>query len=90
MNRLSTLEQLRRDIEEADVLLIETLAKRQNLSKQIGQLKSSQGKEIIDSAREKKLFEFYATLSEKHHLQKKFIEKVFTLIIAYSKKVQAP
>jgi len=85
---MSTIEQLRKKIEQADTVIIETLAKRQELSKQIGQLKSNHGRDVIDLAREKKLFEFYEDLSERYHLQQTFVKRLFKLIIAYSRKVQ--
>lgn len=83
-----TIEQLRKKIEETDAVIIQTLAKRQALSKQIGQLKSNHGTEIIDPPREKQLFEFYENLSERYRLDQAFIKKLFSLIIDYSKKVQ--
>ena len=85
---MPTIEQLRKEIERTDANIIEKLAKRQELSKQIGQLKLSEGKEIIDLSQEKKLYEFYKTLSEKNKLQQAFVNRVFKIIIAYSRKVQ--
>ena len=83
-----TIEQLRKRIEETDAVIIETLAKRQELSKQIGQLKSNHGKDIEDPIREKKLYEFYENLSDRYQLEQAFIKKLFRLILAYSRRVQ--
>lgn len=83
-----TIEQLRRKIEQGDGVIIETLAKRKELSKQIGQLKSNDGRDIVDHTREKELFELYENLSEKYHLQQTFVKELFKLIIAYSRSVQ--
>lgn len=83
-----TLEQLRKEIEQTDTVIIEKLAKRQELSKQIGQLKSYQGREIIDPLREDALFKFYESLSDKYHVQYTFVKRLFKLIIAYSRTVQ--
>lgn len=83
-----TIEQLRRKIEQGDAVIIETLAKRKELSKQIGQLKSHDGIDIVDLTREKKLFEMYEALSEKYHLQQSFVKELFKLIIAYSRSIQ--
>lgn len=41
---MDTLEELRKQIEVTDACIIEILAKRQELSKQIGALKSKEGK----------------------------------------------
>ncbi|PWY57625.1 chorismate mutase [Legionella qingyii] len=83
-----TLEELRKKIEQTDANLIEILAKRQELSKQIGILKSKEGKKITDHSREKQLFEYYEHLSKQYHLQEEFINRVFKIIISNSRKVQ--
>lgn len=85
---MDTLEELRKQIEQADARIIEVLAKRQELSKQIGVLKSKEGKKIVDRSREKKLFEYYEHLSRQHHLQEEFINRLFKIIISNSRKVQ--
>jgi len=86
---MPTIDALRKQIEDTDAAIIQQLAKRQELSKQIGQLKSHHGKDIIDSEREEALFAFYETLSEKYHLQASFVKQLFKRIIAHSRKVQA-
>jgi chorismate mutase len=83
-----TIEQLREQIKQTDVNIIELLAKRQELSKQIGQLKLTQGKAIIDLSREKTLFDFYEKLSEHYKLQQSFVKRIFKIIISYSRMVQ--
>jgi prephenate dehydrogenase len=87
-NIVLTLEQLRARIATVDAEIIEKLAERQKTSRQIGELKSQQGKEIIDISQENKLFEYYEGLSEKYHLQPSFVKRLFKMIIAYSRKVQ--
>ncbi|WP_419420794.1 chorismate mutase [Legionella sp. D16C41] len=82
------LEELRTQIRQTDMHIIESLAKRQELAKQIGQIKLAEKKEIVDLAQEKRLFEFYEQLSEQCHLQKTFVKRLFKLIIAYSRSVQ--
>lgn len=83
-----TIEQLRKQIEETDAVIIEKLAKRQELSMQIGQLKSNHGRDIIDPIRENVLFKFYESMSEKYHLQQTFVKQLFKLIIANSREMQ--
>jgi chorismate mutase len=82
------IKELREQIKKIDATLVKTLAKRQALSKQIGQLKLEQGKEIVDLSQEKKLFEFYEELSERYDLQKPFIKRIFKMIIAHSRRIQ--
>jgi chorismate mutase len=85
---MRALEGLRKQIDEIDALIIENLAKRQELSKQIGQLKSNHSKDIVDPLREETLFAHYRILSERYQIQANFIKDLFKLIIAHSKKVQ--
>ncbi|HHF7368153.1 TPA: chorismate mutase [Legionella bozemanae] len=85
---MPTLEELRKQIEQTDACIIEILAKRLELSKQIGALKSKEGKKIVDRSREKQLFEFYEYLSKQYHLPEEFINRLFKIIISNSRKVQ--
>ncbi|KTC83486.1 chorismate mutase [Legionella cincinnatiensis] len=85
---MCTLEELRKQIEQTDAYIIEKLAQRQELAKQIGEIKSKEGKKIIDRQREKKLFIYYEELSNQYHLQQDFVARLFKIIIANSKKVQ--
>ncbi|CAM2973560.1 2-methylcitrate synthase [Legionella steigerwaltii] len=85
---MTTLEELRTQIEQTDACIIEILAKRQELSKQIGALKSKEGKKILDRSREKQLFEYYDHLSKQYHLQEEFINRLFKIILSNSRKVQ--
>jgi chorismate mutase len=82
------LEQLRLQVKQIDEDIIESLAKRQELSKKIGQLKLAHGKEVVDLAQEKKLFEFYEKLSEQYKLSKTFVKQIFQIIITHSRMVQ--
>lgn len=83
-----TLEELRKQIEQTDAYIIEKLAIRQELAKQIGEIKSRNGTKIVDRAREEQLFHYYAELSHHYHLQQEFVNRLFKIIIANSKKVQ--
>jgi prephenate dehydratase len=82
------LEQVRSEIERIDAEIIKHLAKRDDLAKQIGQLKTAKGCDVIDLFREQKLFEFYQQLSEKHQLSGSFIKQLFQLIIDHSRQIQ--
>lgn len=84
---MSTIEELRKQIEQTDAYIIEKLAQRQELSKKIGALKAKEGKNIRSPAR-KKLFEYYDFLSRQYHLQQDFVNQLFKIIISNSKKVQ--
>lgn len=83
-----TIEQLRKKIEQTDASIIEKLAEREELSKQIGRSKLRKGTDIIDPLREKELFEFYGNLCEKYKLPHTFVKRLFKTIITRSRKVQ--
>lgn len=83
-----TIAQLRQEIEQIDMTIIEKIAERQALAKQIGQLKLEEGSAIYDSAREEKLFKLYEDLSIYHQLPQAFIKDMFKMIIHQSKKLQ--
>lgn len=83
-----TIEELRKKIELTDASIIEKLAQREELSKQIGQLKLDGGTDVIDLSREKKLFEFYECLCEKYKLPQAFVKRLFKTIIIHSRTVQ--
>ena len=85
---MQTIEELRQKIADIDAEIIATLGRRQELSKQIGQIKIKAGIVVIDSLQEKKRFESYETLCKKNQLPYSFIKRVFTLIIAHSRRVQ--
>jgi len=83
-----SIEQLRKEIEQIDMSIIEKLAQREKLSKQIGQIKLQEGVTIIDVSREKKLFELYEHWCEQYQLSKEFVYNVFKLIITHSREIQ--
>jgi chorismate mutase len=85
---MQTLSQLRTQINQVDSDIIEKLAIRQRLSREIGEIKLSQGMEIIDPLREKELYALYEKLSCEYKLESGFVKMLFKLIIDYCRKVQ--
>lgn len=85
---MSTMEHLRKQIQEIDSVIIQCLALRQNMCQQIAQLKQQDGKPITDINQEKKNFAFYETLAKSCALDPHFIEHLFRLIILNSRTVQ--
>jgi chorismate mutase len=86
---VSTLQELRDEIEIIDALIIQKLAERQALSKEIGLIKHEAGKEITDFAREKLLLQRYEVLCEQYDLEPSFVKRVFKLIILHSRGLQS-
>jgi chorismate mutase len=82
------LNALRKEIEDIDKIIIESLAKRVNISSKIGEIKKEMGIQIYDSEREKNLNSFYHELSLKFNLDPEFIIKIFKIIIKNSRNIQ--
>ncbi|KGP63732.1 hypothetical protein EP47_05050 [Legionella norrlandica] len=85
---MSTIEQLREQIQNIDHDIIRYIALRQDLCKKIGTLKRQLGKQIIDVEQEKKNFELYESLSKKYSMDPKFVAHLFRLIILNSRTIQ--
>ena len=85
---MSTIEQLREQIQNIDHDIIRHIAFRQDLCKKIGTLKRQVGKQIIDIEQEKKNFEFYESLSKEYSIDPKFVARLFRLIIINSRTIQ--
>ena len=85
---MQTLVTLRAQIDEIDSDIIEKLAIRQQLSREIGEIKLNLGMEIIDPPREKELYALYEKLSCEYRLEPGFVKMLFKLIIDYCRKLQ--
>jgi len=82
------LEQLRKQIDEADSALIAILAKRVDISSKIGALKKKSGLHAIDAAREKHVIESRIETGKKKTLSPVFVRKLFKLIHDESVRIQ--
>jgi len=82
------LEALREKINLIDAEIIEKLAERQRLVKQIGEIKSQYGQAVLDTSREAQLFEYYKTLCEQHQLDPVFVRQLFEIVFVYSRELQ--
>lgn len=85
---MQNLKQLRDKIDKIDAAIIKKLAMRRKLSNQIGLIKAQAGKQVIDTAREKKLMQFYDDLCAQYQLQPVFIKRLFKIIIKESRRLQ--
>lgn len=83
-----TLSELRKEIDELDSDIIRKLAARQELAKEIGQIKQKQNKEIVDLTREKEQYALYEKLALDYRLKPEFVKTLFDLIIGYGRAVQ--
>ncbi|MCE2705911.1 MAG: chorismate mutase [Proteobacteria bacterium] len=82
------IENLRGLIDRLDSEIIEKVAKRHEISKQIGEYKQQYGLEILDQDRENKLQEYHKDLSIKHNIAQSLVLEIFDLIIKQSKTLQ--
>ncbi|MBI4272736.1 chorismate mutase [Candidatus Uhrbacteria bacterium] len=83
-----TIIKLRKKIDAVDARLIKLLAKRFAIAKAIGDLKKKHGRAITDTAREKELVAFHASLEKTYSLSKAFTKSLWRLILKESKRIQ--
>ena len=80
---MDKIEDLRKQIDMLDDELMKLLSKRYDVSKQIGDIKSSSKKEVLDLKRED-----YVLNKAKKHNHSKQIELVYKAIMSESKNIQ--
>ncbi|MBX9867871.1 MAG: chorismate mutase [Burkholderiales bacterium] len=85
---MSQIEELRIKITEIDAEIIELIAKRKQISLEIGAYKKQHNLPVLDSARESLLREFHDTVCEEYNLAPSMVAKLFELLIEESRKVQ--
>ena len=78
------LENLRKEIDKIDSEIIQLLAKRFKVVKQIGVFKKENKLDVIDNRRFKKVLEKVANIAEKQGISKDFINDIYNIIHAYS------
>lgn len=83
-----TLKNFRTMIEVFDRDLIQTIAQRVIVSREIGLLKKKQSMPIRDSSREAKLAEFHKKCVEDFDADPELIDSIFKLILEASRKSQ--
>lgn len=86
---MSELEQFRKMIEVFDRDIVQTIAQRMEVARQIGVIKQKEGKPIEDKAREKSIRELHAQWAEEFGVDDEFIDALFGFIIAESRKIQS-
>ncbi len=82
------IQKLRDDINRLNGEIIELLAERVNIAKQIGEVKKKLGKPVIDTSREADVYEQVKQLANDMDLDQEGIEKVFKEIIRLSVEAQ--
>lgn len=82
------IEDLRKKINRLDKEIIKLISERSKVSKKIGIYKRKMNLDVIDKDREKWLAEYRGKISVKYSEDPSFIEKIFSILIKRSKKVQ--
>lgn len=82
------LEDLRKQIDEADAKIVQLIADRIRTAQEIGREKKRQGTQIEDREREKKVLENVRRIAREKNLNRKDIESIYQQIVAVSKMRQ--
>lgn len=82
------LDEIRKQLDETDKKIVDALAKRQDLVREISSLKIDERKEIRDSQREEQLLNKVAELAREAGLDRYFAEQLFKDIIHHSVRFQ--
>ena len=81
------IRELRDEIDSLDDKIVELLEKRSLISKNIGEIKQSTGKEVLDSQREKEII--YRLALKAKILNKVSLHLIFKNIFKISRKIQS-
>ncbi|MFH1127637.1 MAG: chorismate mutase [archaeon] len=82
------LEDLRKQIDELDELLLEVMSKRLSLMPRVAEIKRCRGIDIDQQDRERQLVENIRRKAKQKGLDPDFIERIITEIIKESKSIQ--
>ena len=81
------IRELRNEIDSLDDKIVELLEKRSLISKNIGEIKQSTGKEVLDSQREKEIIDRLSLKTK--ILNKVSLHLIFKNIFKISRKIQS-
>lgn len=82
------IDDLREQITGIDLEIIDLLEKRFALSKEIGELKAEEGREVYDPSREAELVRIHSKAARKHGLPEELVSELFVRIIDESRRIQ--
>ena len=83
-----TLDELRKEIDNADEQIIQALAKRFAIIHEIGELKKAQQLEPLDEQRWRSVLEDKLQKAKFSNLSQIFIKKLYTLIHEYAIEIE--
>lgn len=82
------LAEIRKRIDDLDAQIIELLKNRFTLAKEIGRIKGTADRAILQPGREQELIASRRALAKRAGLDVGFIEKLFREVMAASRKIQ--
>jgi chorismate mutase/prephenate dehydratase len=82
------IDDLRKQIDSVDANIVKLVAERIRAAEKIGALKREQGKEIVDSGREKLVLDHIKQLAVESNLNPEDLERIYRLIMAATKASQ--
>lgn len=82
------IEDLRKQVDALDIELIKLLAKRMELSAEIGKAKKESGMEIHQKTREMTVLDSTKLLADSLGLSEAFVTDIYTVIFAESRRLQ--
>ncbi|SRR5579875_364698 len=85
---MQSIEEIRKEIEELDDMILKLVSKRLMLAKEIGQLKSNLGFKLRDHERELVLKRKWIENASKLGISNELAQELFELVIRYSLRVQ--
>lgn len=85
---MPSLKSWRQQLDKIDLEIMQLLAKRQQVVRQIGQLKLKQGLPIFQPEREQVVLQTRCTTARQLKLSESLIRQLWILIMNYSKKTQ--
>ena len=85
---MPTLEELRKDIDRVDTLLVRLLNERARCACEIGQIKKAQNVEIYQPDREKQVLEHVRTVAAEGPLDPEAIARLFERIIDDARRLE--
>lgn len=85
---VKTLKSLRKRIDRIDATIIQKLAERRKVVREVGRLKARAKLVVKDPARERAILKHYRAESKRHKLDPTFVHQLFRHIIRYSRRVQ--
>lgn len=88
LSRTPSIQNLRREINNLDHILIDTISKRLKIARKIGQTKKREKLKIHDEKREEKLKKLHGSWGNQKKINPKTIHDIFDLIIQESRNIQ--